>query len=105
MKIKFLDCISDLKLSENKSQDLPSTSEDDSNLEMGKLTFASETAEVERESLDAYKQVTANAKAAPQIVIEPPSANSAGNETEIRHSEEESMKQSFLQWKVLLNFI
>ncbi|CAD6207136.1 GSCOCG00010130001-RA-CDS [Cotesia congregata] len=42
------------------------------NCAMGTSRFASETAESERESLDAYNQATANAKAAPQIVIEPP---------------------------------
>ncbi|KAK7793934.1 hypothetical protein R5R35_007700 [Gryllus longicercus] len=36
--------------------------------------FASETIESERDSLAAYKEATANAKAAPQIVIEPPTA-------------------------------
>ncbi|XP_044580080.1 constitutive coactivator of PPAR-gamma-like protein 1 homolog isoform X2 [Cotesia glomerata] len=44
----------------------------DENCAMGTSRFASETAESERESLDAYNQATANAKAAPQIVIEPP---------------------------------
>ncbi|KAJ9598878.1 hypothetical protein L9F63_026588 [Diploptera punctata] len=34
--------------------------------------FASETAESERDSLAAYKEATANATKAPQIVIEPP---------------------------------
>lgn len=43
---------------------------------MGTSRFASETAESERESLDAYNQATANAKAAPQIVIEPPGVQS-----------------------------
>ncbi|XP_057319789.1 constitutive coactivator of PPAR-gamma-like protein 1 homolog isoform X2 [Microplitis mediator] len=48
----------------------------DGNCTMGTSRFASETAESERESLDAYNQATANAKAAPQIVIEPPGLQS-----------------------------
>ncbi|XP_020294477.1 constitutive coactivator of PPAR-gamma-like protein 1 homolog isoform X2 [Pseudomyrmex gracilis] len=50
--------------------DADATSESDANLETSR--FASETLERERESLNAYKQATANAKSAPQIVIEPP---------------------------------
>lgn len=50
--------------------------------------FASETAESERESLDAYNQATANAKAAPQIVIEPPCVQ-AQSDTENTKTEDE----------------
>ncbi|XP_012135651.1 constitutive coactivator of PPAR-gamma-like protein 1 homolog isoform X2 [Megachile rotundata] len=66
----------------------PSTSEVDSNLETSR--FASETVESERESLNAYKQATANAKSAPQIVIDPPGLQGHGDTDNIRTEEEQS---------------
>lgn len=91
--------ILDLKLETKNnisSTEAPSTSEDDSNLDMGKLTFASETEESHRESLDAYKQATANAvTAGPQIIIDPPGGLSATSETEIR-TDDESSKLKFM---------
>lgn len=67
----------------------PSVSEGDSNLETSR--FASETLESERESLNAYKQATANAKGAPQIVIDPPGIQGHGDADAIRTEEEQSM--------------
>lgn len=69
--------------------DTPSASEGDSNLETSR--FASETLESERESLNAYKQATANAKTAPQIVIDPPGIQGHGDADAIRTDEEQSM--------------
>lgn len=71
--------------------DTPSASEGDSNLETSR--FASETLESERESLNAYKQATANAKAAPQIVIDPPGLQGHGDSDKdaIRTEDEQSM--------------
>lgn len=69
--------------------DTPSTSEGDSNLETSR--FASETLESERESLNAYKQATANAKGAPQIVIDPPGIQGHGDADAIRTDDEQSM--------------
>ncbi|XP_034185251.1 constitutive coactivator of PPAR-gamma-like protein 1 homolog isoform X1 [Osmia lignaria lignaria] len=66
----------------------PSTSEVDSNLETSR--FASETVESERESLNAYKQATANAKSAPQIVIDPPGLQGHGDADNIRSEDEQS---------------
>lgn len=66
----------------------PSTSEVDSNLETSR--FASETVESERESLNAYKQATANAKSAPQIVIDPPGIQGHGDTDNIRTEEEQN---------------
>ncbi|KAG5307878.1 F120A protein, partial [Acromyrmex insinuator] len=68
--------------------DTPSVSEGDSNLETSR--FASETLESERESLNAYKQATANAKTAPQIVIDPPGIQGHGDADAIRTEEEQS---------------
>lgn len=56
---------------------------------MGTSRFASETAESERESLDAYNQATANAKAAPQIVIEPPGLQSQGDGDNVKTDDEQ----------------
>lgn len=69
--------------------DTPSASEGDSTLETSR--FASETLESERESLNAYKQATANAKTAPQIVIDPPGIQGHGDADAIRAEEEQSM--------------
>lgn len=69
--------------------DTPSASDGDSNLETSR--FASETLESERESLNAYKQATANAKVAPQIVIDPPGIQGHGDADVIRTEEEQSM--------------
>lgn len=78
----------------------PSTSEGDSNLETSR--FASETVESERESLNAYKQATANAKTAPQIVIDPPGIQGHGDADNIRTEEEQSKpkpdKQRFVRF-------
>ncbi|XP_050453694.1 constitutive coactivator of PPAR-gamma-like protein 1 homolog isoform X1 [Cataglyphis hispanica] len=70
--------------------DTPSASEGESNLETSR--FASETLESERESLNAYKQATANAKAAPQIVIDPPGLQGHGDSDRdaIRTEEEQN---------------
>ncbi|XP_015592341.1 constitutive coactivator of PPAR-gamma-like protein 1 homolog isoform X2 [Cephus cinctus] len=66
----------------------PPTSEEDTNLETSR--FASETVESERESLNAYKQATANAKIAPQIVIEPPGIQGHGDADNTRTEEEQN---------------
>ncbi|KZC14572.1 PREDICTED: constitutive coactivator of PPAR-gamma-like protein 1 homolog isoform X2 [Dufourea novaeangliae] len=66
----------------------PTTSEADTNLETSR--FASETVESERESLNAYKQATANAKSAPQIVIDPPGIQGHGDAVHIKTEEEQS---------------
>lgn len=71
--------------------DGPSTSEGDSSLETSR--FASETLESERESLNAYKQATANAKSAPQIVIDPPGIQGHGDADNARSEEEQSEYQ------------
>ncbi|XP_046419982.1 constitutive coactivator of PPAR-gamma-like protein 1 homolog isoform X1 [Neodiprion fabricii] len=69
--------------------EVPSTtSEDDANLETSR--FASETLESERDSLQAYKQATANAQAAPQIVIEPPGIQGHGDADNNRTDEEQN---------------
>lgn len=52
------------------SSDVASNLETDTKIETSR--FASETLESERESLNAYKQATANATSAPQIVIDSP---------------------------------
>lgn len=70
----------------NQSTDAPSVSEGD--LETSR--FASETLESERESLNAYKQATANAKSAPQIVIDPPGIQGHGDTDTVRVEEEQS---------------
>lgn len=72
----------------SQTTDAPSVSESDSNLETSR--FASETLESERESLNAYKQATANAKSAPQIVIDPPGIQGHGDADTIRTEEEQS---------------
>lgn len=73
---------------QSNQSDVPSVSEGDSNLETSR--FASETLESERESLNAYKQATANAKAAPQIVIDPPGIQGHGDADTVRTEEEQS---------------
>ncbi|XP_023290727.1 constitutive coactivator of PPAR-gamma-like protein 1 homolog isoform X2 [Orussus abietinus] len=73
---------------EVNSTDAPTTSEGDANLETSR--FASETIESERESLNAYKQATANAKTAPQIVIEPPGIQGHGDADSARTEEEQN---------------
>ncbi|XP_012218409.1 constitutive coactivator of PPAR-gamma-like protein 1 homolog isoform X2 [Linepithema humile] len=67
--------------------DASPASDGDSSLETSR--FASETLESERESLNAYKQATANAKAAPQIVIDPPGIQGHGDADTIRIEEEQ----------------
>ena len=63
--------------------------DDDGNLEPSR--FASETVESEQESLNAYKQATANAKIAPQIIIE--AAGSSGqSDADSSKTEEERCK-------------
>ncbi|XP_029668535.1 constitutive coactivator of PPAR-gamma-like protein 1 homolog [Formica exsecta] len=88
-KVHKLDSKSSSQTQSNLS-DTPSASEGDSNLETSR--FASETLESERESLNAYKQATANAKAAPQIVIDPPGLQGHGDSDRdaIRTEEEQS---------------
>ncbi|XP_011631086.1 constitutive coactivator of PPAR-gamma-like protein 1 homolog [Pogonomyrmex barbatus] len=81
-----LDSKSSTQIQSNLS-DIPSATEG-SNLETSR--FASETLESERESLNAYKQATANAKTAPQIVIDPPGIQSHGDVDAIRAEEEQS---------------
>ncbi|XP_033337606.1 constitutive coactivator of PPAR-gamma-like protein 1 homolog [Megalopta genalis] len=71
----------------SNSIETPVTSDADTNLETSK--FASETVESERESLNAYKQATANAKSAPQIVIDPPGIQGHGDADNIRVDEVE----------------
>lgn len=67
----------------------PSTSEDgDAGTETSR--FASETVESERDSLQAYKQATANAKTAPQIVIEPPGIQGHGDADNSRAEDDQS---------------
>lgn len=73
---------------QSNQSDAPSASESDSNMETSR--FASETVESERESLNAYKQATANAKAAPQIVIDPPAIQGHGDADTVRTEEEQS---------------
>lgn len=53
--------------------------------------FASETAESQRETLKAYEEATASAKAAnPEIVIEPPGIQGHGDADTVRVEEEQS---------------
>ncbi|XP_043280498.1 constitutive coactivator of PPAR-gamma-like protein 1 homolog isoform X2 [Venturia canescens] len=70
--------------------DPPETSatipEQDATMETSR--FASETLESEQESLNAYKQATANAKVAPQIVIEPPGLSGHGDADNSKSEEE-----------------
>lgn len=73
------------------------TPEEDANLEPSR--FASETLESEQESLNAYKQATANAKAAPQIVIEPPGAQGHGDADNAKSEEEQSKQIMFFLYK------
>ncbi|XP_077277056.1 constitutive coactivator of PPAR-gamma-like protein 1 homolog isoform X2 [Temnothorax americanus] len=86
-KIHKLDSKPSTQTQSNLS-DIPSGSEGDSTLETSR--FASETLESERESLNAYKQATANAKTAPQIVIDPPGIQGHGDVDAIRTEEEQS---------------
>ncbi|XP_012257994.2 constitutive coactivator of PPAR-gamma-like protein 1 homolog isoform X2 [Athalia rosae] len=76
-----------LPTSKNSTEPTP-TSEDESNLETSR--FASETVERERDSLQAYKQATANATAAPQIVIEPPGIQGNGDADNSRAEDEQN---------------
>ncbi|KAL2731377.1 constitutive coactivator of PPAR-gamma-like protein 1 [Vespula squamosa] len=86
-KAHKIDSKQNLQTQSNLS-DGPSTSEGDSSLETAR--FASETLESERESLNAYKQATANAKSAPQIVIDPPGIQGHGDADNARSEEEQS---------------
>ncbi|KAF7387471.1 hypothetical protein HZH68_013148 [Vespula germanica] len=86
-KAHKIDSKQNLQTQSNLS-DGPSTSEGDSSLETSR--FASETLESERESLNAYKQATANAKSAPQIVIDPPGIQGHGDADNARSEEEQS---------------
>ncbi|KAI4479427.1 PREDICTED: constitutive coactivator of PPAR-gamma-like protein 1 homolog isoform X1 [Polistes canadensis] len=86
-KAHKIDSKQNLQTQSNLS-DGPSTSEGDSSLETSR--FASETLESERESLNAYKQATANAKSAPQIVIDPPGIQGHGDTDNARSEEEQS---------------
>lgn len=52
--------------------------------------FASETAESEQESLNAYKEATANATKAPEIVVEPPGSQNQGDTENVRSEEDQS---------------
>lgn len=84
-----LDLKQNVVQTQSNSTETPATaSEADSNLETSR--FASETVESERESLNAYKQATANAKTAPQIVIDPPGIQGHGENHNIRAKEEQS---------------
>lgn len=70
--------------------------EDDANLEM--TGFASETAERQRETLKAYEEATASAKAAtPEIVIEPPGIQGHGDADTVRVEEEQSKLKNFFK--------
>ncbi|XP_066596135.1 constitutive coactivator of PPAR-gamma-like protein 1 homolog [Prorops nasuta] len=73
---------------QSKSSESTCISESEANMEASK--FASETVESERESLNAYKQATANAKSAPQIVIDPPGIQGHGDVDNSRSEEEQS---------------
>ncbi|XP_011495096.1 PREDICTED: constitutive coactivator of PPAR-gamma-like protein 1 homolog [Ceratosolen solmsi marchali] len=64
------------------ASDLASTNDNDTNMETSR--FASETEESEQESLNAYKEATANAKSTPQIIIEPPGLQGHGDADNIR---------------------
>ncbi|KOC61607.1 Constitutive coactivator of PPAR-gamma-like protein 1 like protein [Habropoda laboriosa] len=86
-RVHKLDSKQNVQQQSNLSE-TPSTSEADTNLETSR--FASETVESERESLNAYKQATANAKSAPQIVIDPPGIQGHGDADNIRTEEEQS---------------
>ncbi|XP_011330413.1 constitutive coactivator of PPAR-gamma-like protein 1 homolog isoform X2 [Ooceraea biroi] len=92
-KVHKLDSKSSSQTQSNLS-DVPSASEGDSNLETSR--FASETLESERESLNAYKQATANAKAAPQIIIDPPGIQGHGDADTLRAEEEQSDMQAII---------
>ncbi|XP_011306830.1 constitutive coactivator of PPAR-gamma-like protein 1 homolog [Fopius arisanus] len=70
---------------QQSSEEPVGQSEEDSGIETSR--FASETVESERESLNAYNEATANAKIAPQIVIDPPGVQGAV-ETEAKNEEE-----------------
>ncbi|XP_032680714.1 constitutive coactivator of PPAR-gamma-like protein 1 homolog [Odontomachus brunneus] len=87
-KVHKVDSKPSAQVHSNQTTDTPSVSESDSNLETSR--FASETLESERESLNAYKQATANAKSAPQIVIDPPGIQGHGDADPIRTEEEQS---------------
>ncbi|KAJ8666833.1 hypothetical protein QAD02_008495 [Eretmocerus hayati] len=65
----------------------PSTTGDESN-NLITSGFASETAESEQESLNAYKEATANAATSPQLVIEPSNFQTQGD-SDIVHADEE----------------
>ncbi|XP_076684102.1 constitutive coactivator of PPAR-gamma-like protein 1 homolog isoform X3 [Andrena cerasifolii] len=86
-RVHKLDTKQNVQAQSNLSE-APSTSETDANLETSR--FASETVESERESLNAYKQATANAKSAPQIVIDPPGIQGHGDADNVRTEEEQS---------------
>ncbi|XP_058791366.1 constitutive coactivator of PPAR-gamma-like protein 1 homolog isoform X2 [Phymastichus coffea] len=68
------------------ASDVAPTNEEKTNMEMAR--FASETAESEQESLNAYKEATANATKAPEIVVEPPGVLNQGD-TETTRPEED----------------
>lgn len=77
---------------QSNSSEIPSAADED--LDMTR--FATDTIESEQESLNAYKQATANAtNAPPQIVIEPPIISSQGNIDNSRVDEEPSKYDSF----------
>ncbi|XP_063992108.1 constitutive coactivator of PPAR-gamma-like protein 1 homolog isoform X3 [Diachasmimorpha longicaudata] len=61
---------------QQNSGEAVTASEDECGIETSR--FASETLESEQESLNAYNEATANAKAAPQIVIDPPGVQGSG---------------------------
>ncbi|XP_031778257.1 constitutive coactivator of PPAR-gamma-like protein 1 homolog isoform X1 [Nasonia vitripennis] len=73
---------------QSTTSDVPSTTEDETT-NMSTSRFASETAESEQESLNVYKEATANAKAAPQIVIEPPASGVQGSADDANNSRTE----------------
>ena len=83
---RSLDCIQNDQ-NQLSASDLPSATEEESNLQTSR--FASETAESEQESLNAYKEATANAKTAPQIIIEPPNLQGHGDADNIRLEEDQ----------------
>ncbi|XP_031829961.2 constitutive coactivator of PPAR-gamma-like protein 1 homolog [Nomia melanderi] len=88
-RVHKLDSKQNVVQTQSNSTETPATaSEADSNLETSR--FASETVESERESLNAYKQATANAKSAPQIVIDPPGIQGHGENHNVRAKEEQS---------------
>lgn len=67
--------------------------------------FASETAESEQESLNVYKEATANAKAAPQIVIEPPAVVQGHGDADNSRTEEDQGKFTQVAQEYKLNLI